>query len=190
MNHIEYLLVNFKSLIANFEYFMESINSSGENNNKGFNPNLTITFKCYGSRNYPKGDNRIFSITGPHNFDDIYSKIKDKYDYMLPVLVLYKDSRAETVTIDSDSVYQRVLVDALTSSVSNYENEIKFFIKSMQKNEQNKNYDFNRQNDSYFNRKPKRIRRRERGYGFGEDRSFFNRSNDDSFSRQSSWFFG
>lgn len=54
----------------------------------------------------------MFNLTFPHSYKEFYRLVEDKYSYMSPVLILYKDAKGEIVTIDSDFVYKSCLDDA------------------------------------------------------------------------------
>lgn len=91
----------------------------------------TITFKIFTMHDYPNGDNRIFEITGRHTFKDVMGRINDRYNYMQPVIPLYKSKSGEMITIDSDEVYDKILVDAFGSSNIKSEAEIKIYLKRL-----------------------------------------------------------
>jgi len=78
----------------------------------GSSNSIRITIKCFSSKNYPNGDNRMFNLTYPHSYKEFHRMVEDKYSYMSPLLILYKDAKGEIVTIDSDFVYKSCLDDA------------------------------------------------------------------------------
>jgi len=100
--------------------------------NKRAPDNITITFKIYDTQDFPKGDNREFSITGPHGYSKFMEIAEDRYKYRLPILIIYRNGIGESITVDSDEVYQKCLKDALFDSF-NSRNEVSLYVKPFKK---------------------------------------------------------
>lgn len=113
------------------EHFRDRVNALRNRGTGDKFAKYTITFKTFTMNDYPNGDNRIFEITGRHTFKDVIARINDRYSYMQPVIPLYKPRSGEMVTIDSDEVYDKILVDAFGSSNIRSEAEIKIYLKRL-----------------------------------------------------------
>lgn len=159
------------SSIQNSSYFGSNYNASPFSN--GRNTNIQITFKAFCSKNYPKGDNRIFRLNYPHTYADFASVVDEKYHYMKPLLLLYRDARGEMVTIDGDFSYKNCLEDAWKQRKLD---QFQIYVKTLGTPDDNWDHhgrrrgSFSRRKDN-FSRVPSNV-----GFGFGA-------------KRQKSWFF-
>lgn len=166
---IESLISKFKDIVQNPSIYIKNFKKIKSNSE------IRIDFRCYSSINYPHGDNRTFYMKGPHTYKDVQRSLEDSYNYMKPFIVLYRDKTGETITIDSDYVYQKMLIDRFGKQ--SLGGEVKLFIKSLDggkaKHRDNGIFGSRRRDSDDFHRTSSGI-----GFGFGSN-----------FDRRTSWFF-
>lgn len=127
------------------EYFRERVDALRNRATGDKFARYTIEFQTYTMHDYPNGDNRVFQISGRHTFKDVLARLNERYNYLQPLIPLYKPRSGELLTVDSDEVYDKILHEHFGSNSAVTTAHVKIFVKHLNSSSGGNNY------SSFFN---------------------------------------